>query len=618
MKGIFILVIPLIGLISCRSDQSKTETVDFPQPSGEKAIIQLIEAEDLLLDFSSHLENMGVWMQVSLDQANGGQTPEAPPGLKRLRGLEPTKIILPERNAPLTTQSWAISGSTLDLDRTQHPWLDLCHQFENPHEGKFGVLAATLPESNRFEMKTVYSVKMTRQGMPYGLSATQTLIWIKNPASQWALDEWIQHDLTLTCAERPLFRDTLAEALSDPDALEAAISSDHDRYLSDFVQNANPPSFFPDPIEHFPFDASYVFPSVSVVDFDGDSHEDLFLSSRWDPTQLLRNKGDGTFEDVTHRSGLQNYVGVNCSIFADFDNDGDQDALIGFSWTGAKFYLNENGRFRHIRDSAFSNVKMISGMSVSDINRDGLLDLYLSTNCPDALPENMDKWHETFLQEGEYEFFDKNAKDTNKWLNKPGPPNYIFMNRGDGEFEQASPEGPWSQWRMSYQAAWGDFDNDGDDDLYICNDFAPDAFLRNDTSAGASNPIFADITQEALGDTHLGFGMGIDWGDYDRDGDLDLYVSNMYSKAGKRILGQLGDRVGKGVKVAAAGNFLYQNDGSRFMQVAGPGESQKNVHRTGWSYGGQFADFDNNGELDLYVPCGHYTAPKRISTQVDL
>lgn len=408
-------------------------------------------------------------------------------------------------------------------------------------------------------------------------------------------------------------------SLPEPVTLEAVTSSEHDEYLSDLVQHGSYPLFFPDPIEQFPFDASYNFPAVSVVDFNNDGLDDLFLSSRWDPTQLLKNNGDGTFEDVTQDSGIKNYLAVNCSAFADFDNDGDQDALIGFSWLGAKFYLNENGKFRHQPNSPFSNVKMITSISVSDVNRDGLLDVYLSTYCPDSRPETVDLWNTTFLKEDERELFKQNSTKANHWLNKPGPPNYIFMNVDGTNFQRAPLEGPWSQWHMSYQASWGDYDHDGDDDLYICNDFAPDTFLRNDTPRGSAEPSFTDFTKEALGDSHLGFGMGIDWGDYDRDGDLDLYVSNMYSKAGKRILGQLGSMVGKNIKVAAAGNFLYRNNrSSGFSQVAGPGEGQMKVHRTGWSYGGQFADFDNNGELDLYVPCGHYTAPKRITSQVDL
>ena len=115
----------------------------------------------------------------------------------------------------------------------------------------------------------------------------------------------------------------------------------------------------------------------------------------------------------------------------------------------------------------------------------------------------------------------------------------------------------------------------------------------------------------------MGFGMGCSWGDFNNDGDLDLYVSNMYSKAGNRIVDQI-EGSDPRLKVSAHGNFLFENEGGRFRQIAGPGEGQQHVARVGWSFGGQFADFDNDGELDLYVPSGCYSAPAEVKTKIDL
>ena len=187
------------------------------------------------------------------------------------------------------------------------------------------------------------------------------------------------------------------------------------------------------------------------------------------------------------------------------------------------------------------------------------------------------------------------------------------MNRGNGRLERAGGEVV-KLWRKSYQPAWADVDNDGDDDLYVCNDFSPDSFLRNDTPKGASNPIFTETFKETFPDGEMAFGMGASFGDYDNDGDLDLFVSNMYSKAGNRIISLVGD-VDPRIKVSARGNFLYQNTNGRFHQIAKPDASET---RTGWSFGGQFADFNNDGTLDLYVPCGLYSAPKKVATGVDL
>ena len=173
------------------------------------------------------------------------------------------------------------------------------------------------------------------------------------------------------------------------------------------------------------------------------------------------------------------------------------------------------------------------------------------------------------------------------------------------------------QWRNSYQSVWHDWDNDGDMDLFVCNDFAPDAFLRNETRRGSLTPKFVDVTQELIGPDIMGYSMGASWGDYDNDGDMDLFVSEMYSKAGNRILNQFADADQRSL-TSATGNFLFQNNSGSFSQVAGKKGMAKDIAKVGWSFGGQFLDFDNNGWLDLYVPSGFYTAPKDIRSDADL
>jgi len=191
------------------------------------------------------------------------------------------------------------------------------------------------------------------------------------------------------------------------------------------------------------------------------------------------------------------------------------------------------------------------------------------------------------------------------------------MNRGEGKLERVPFDDDLAQWHRSFQAIWSDIDNDGDDDLYICNDFAPDSLLRNDTPKGAEQPVFVDVTDELLKGGLLGSAMGGSWGDFDRDGDLDLYVSNMFSKAGNRIIDQVGE-VDPRMKASSAGNFLFENNDGVLNQRAGQDKDQFKVDRVGWSYGGQWADFNNDGELDLYVPSGYYTAPPEIAEEVDL
>ena len=143
-------------------------------------------------------------------------------------------------------------------------------------------------------------------------------------------------------------------------------------------------------------------------------------------------------------------------------------------------------------------------------------------------------------------------------------------------------------------------------------------FLRNDTPVGEFKLDFSVISAEVFPDGSMGFGMGASWGDFDSDGQLDLYVSNMYSKAGMRIVNQLNGEVDPRIKVSARGNFLYRNDEGRFKQVAGLEESDQHVAKVGWSFGGQMADFNNDTSLDLYVPSGFFTAPEKYASTVDL
>lgn len=210
MKTVHLFALLCLLLKGCKNKEHPKATSEEP-PDPSALIASVVQAEDLLLDFSAHLENMGPWMQLCLDKKNSGTVPPPPPSLKKLIGLKDAVIITPNPDTAISTQSWPVSKKPLLLKHSLHPWRILCHQFDHPTEGKFGTLSATLPSPDTFVLKTIFSVKMTRNGMPYGLSATQTLVWRKY-SENWSLDDWIQHDLTLTCAPLTLFVDTLAEA----------------------------------------------------------------------------------------------------------------------------------------------------------------------------------------------------------------------------------------------------------------------------------------------------------------------------------------------------------------------------------------------------------------------
>jgi hypothetical protein len=290
---------------------------------------------------------------------------------------------------------------------------------------------------------------------------------------------------------------------------------------------------------------------------------------------------------------------------------------------------NDGGKFTNVTWD-LSNLHgqyLVSAISAADVNRDGLVDLYLSTYGPfgQNVPQNITQandWKNRFLDLEDYEKLVSKHQKGHGFVDNAGPPNLLVMNRGGGRLEMIKGTALTEQWHHSYQSAWADADQDGDDDLYVANDFAGDGFLINETPAGAAVPTFSDGLSKWLPGQESGFAMGASWGDYDSDGDLDLYVSNMYSKAGTRILKFLGKGDTR-MEVATRGNFLYQNGNGQLRNVAGtksPGDTiaRQDVGRVGWSYGGQFADFDNNGFLDLYVPSGYFTAVDESDSKVDI
>ena len=220
-----------------------------------------------------------------------------------------------------------------------------------------------------------------------------------------------------------------------------------------------------------------------------------------------------------------------------------------------------------------------------------------------------------FLTEKQWEELDlrlKNSSSHHQFLNAVGAPNQLLVNKGQGKFARAPEAEQLEFWQTTFQATWADYDKDGDPDLYVTNDFGPDRLMRNDYPNG-----FSDVTNQDGHETMQGFGMGVTWGDYDLDGRQDLYVSNMYSKAGMRITGQVPGLDGR-FRSFANGNRLYRQTENGFEYTSGLKAPKMLVAKAGWSWGGQFADFDNDGYLDIYVASGYFTAPPEVAVQDDL
>ena len=334
---------------------------------------------------------------------------------------------------------------------------------------------------------------------------------------------------------------------------------------------------------------------LALGDFDGDGLEDLYVSQPGGlPNRLYRNRGDGTFSDATRRAGLDILDDTSMALFGDIDNDGDQD-LIAIGATPLLFRNDGRGRFALDAEAGLEvpedRAAMFTGAALADYDLDGDLDLYVCA---------YDFWQPGAQYDAPTPYFDA--------VN--GPPNLLFRNDGRGRFEDVSAAAglaPTNN-RFSFAAAWGDYDGDGDPDLYVANDFGRNNLYRNE-----GDGTFEDMAA-SLGVEDLGAGMSAAWGDYDNDGDLDLYTANMWSSAGLRITRSPqfdavapGERERAGFERQAQGNSLFRNDGEAgFRDVS----DEAGVRAGRWAWASDFADLDGDGLLDLFVQNGYITGER--------
>ena len=488
-----------------------------------------------------------------------------------------------------------------------------------------GAFDAVIPERIQTDV-SFEGVARDARGRLLLIEAKQTITW--QPASEeadedreWQIVGWHQKSMKLTETGRPMFAESLDAIIPDPDLRTRLRHSQHENYILEQYAALLEKKEWTPPHPHFKFVSQDRHPAVSVVDYDGDGLDDLYVMARWGKNILLHNRGSW-FEDAAPDVGLDVDSFCSSAAFADFDNDGDPDLMLGRTLEPSMYFENVDGQYidRSRGFPAGALPMLVSSVSTADFNGDGLLDVYFATYAADLLEDEMKSANRSdrgslarFLHDEDARSLNDrlNSREYDRYLSNAGPPNRLLKNAGSGSFEIADQDESAQGWRHTYQASWSDFDNDGDPDLYLANDFAVNILLRNDGAQG-----FMDVAEES-GTTDIGFGMGASWGDFDGDGRQDLYVSNMFSKAGRRITGQLKNidtRFGR----MARGNSLFCAQDSAFKKVSGLGAGELHVEKAGWSWSGQFVDVDNDGWLDVHALSGYYTAPKEIAVQVDL
>lgn len=435
-------------------------------------------------------------------------------------------------------------------------------------------------------------------------------------ADQWLITEWKMTGLKTIRGREKLFEESLDAALPDPATLTRARRSLHEEMV---VQSLTDENFKPTH-KWFRHQSQDEHPSVVTADVDQDGLDDLYVVEREGRNMLLRNRGDGTFEETAGRHGLDFDGRSNCALFADFDNDGDPDLFLGRSIERSLLLMNEGGRYvDRSADVAGGLPFFATSAAAADYDGDGLLDLYVSTYAGkityeafrDRSPMARSLLDEFLPAEDATALYEKmKSAEAHVILNMYGPPNVLLHNEGGGRMRVAREHANVFLFMNTYQGSWGDYDNDGDPDLYCASDFAPNNFFRNDGGK------FTEVTAET-GTADIGFGMGASWGDYDNDGLQDLYVTNMFSKAGRRITDQVSG-IDPRFAMMARGNSLFRNQpGGAFPKVSGLEPPALMVENGGWGWCGQFQDVNHDGWLDIYNLAGYYTAPKEFAVPYD-
>ncbi len=528
---------------------------------------------------------------------------------------------------PVTSWKWEVAPQPVPLSALSGGlWMDLWKGVDHFEKTKLGIIRGTPDGDTKFKLETVFSARgRTAAGGVISFSGAVDIVWERwgeaasEPTSrEWKVRQWTTRSMTAAEVAQPLFEESLRTALPGGDDYATARRSVHEDFVRDILMTGETKFRYKKEFWEYlvGLDSLDQHPSVSVVDIDRDGWDDFYVTARWGKNQLWHNKGDGTFEDIAAQTGLDIDGLCNCSLFADFDNDGDADVFIGRSLERSLYLLNDGGKFVEAGDSLDAPLPYwTSSMAAADYNGDGLLDLYISTyRLPITPPRNI--LATQFLSAEEQAEWKKRRGEDQPVFRLTGPPNVLLVNKGGGKFARAAEGADVQLWLNTFQSTWADYDNDGDPDLFVANDYGPDFVFRNDPGAAGARQ-FSDVTHALAGDELNGFGMGVSLGDYDNDGLQDPFYTYMFSKAGSRIT-EMFPGLEKRMYEGVSGNKLLRNRGDRFELVSGHKPPALQVAKTGWSWGGQFADFDNDTFLDLFVSNGYYSPPDDGATEVDL
>lgn len=359
---------------------------------------------------------------------------------------------------------------------------------------------------------------------------------------------------------------------------------------------------------------------TAVADIDGDGWEDVYLiGSKPNTSRLFKNIGSGFFHDVTAQSGLSNPQDLAmAATVGDVDGDTDLDIVVTHGFAPPTLFRNRGDAvfigepFQSIRGRKDEGA---TTPTFVDVDNDGDLDLYIAYYGPvsEYVPDTI-------------------------FIGLNGVQDRLYINDGTGHFTEEARRRGISESRWTFQGAFADFDEDGDADLYQINDFGRNTLYLNDGTGH-----FKDCTSDWAGTEAFGFGMSGCWGDFNADGNLDMYIAGIASgvqwfaeqsdvmryyllnaKRSRYLPAAQVDRITADLEpymISAdnllnsfaairqryfQGNVLLRRNGDGFDNLS----HQSGTEYGEWAWGSGFVDFQNDGYVDLYTTNGFITGEK--------
>lgn len=358
---------------------------------------------------------------------------------------------------------------------------------------------------------------------------------------------------------------------------------------------------------------------VALGDYDGDGWCDVFLCGLNGPSALYRNRGGWRFEDVTETAGLARTNALaRGAVFADVDGDDDLDLLVSYSGAGVRLFLNEGrGRFQQAPAPELHAETGSMTLALGDVDGDGDLDLYVTNYGENTIRSGLRL--STRLEGGREVVVGRyrhRVRIIAGQLVEYGEPDALYLNEGAGRFRRL----PWTGgafrdeagtplrselWDMGLTAVIRDLNQDGHPDIYVCNDFHnPERVWLGDGRGG-----FQLLPRHALRST-MQFSMAVDFGDFNRDGWLDFFGTDMLGRSHTlRMRQQRSPSPPLAHTLEATADrpqvqrnmlFINRGDGT-YTEMA----QRAGVAASDWTWSVLCLDADLDGWEDLLVGTGH-------------